>query len=67
VLRIPGRVESELGPSEEAIRSMDAIESESTNKEGETVTYTSVRISDLLGNAGPNPGAAALAFVANDG
>ena len=66
-LKITGAVENEIGWTEEKIRSMDTIEAESTNKEGQTSTYTGVPISDLLGKAGPNDGATTLAFVADDG
>jgi DMSO/TMAO reductase YedYZ molybdopterin-dependent catalytic subunit len=66
-LKITGQVETEVGWTEEKIRSMDAIEAESTNKEGEASTYTGVRISDLLSKAGPQDGAATVVFVADDG
>jgi len=66
-LKITGNVETEVGWSEEKIRSMDTIEAESTNKEGETSTYTGVRISDLLSKADPQDGATTVAFVADDG
>jgi DMSO/TMAO reductase YedYZ molybdopterin-dependent catalytic subunit len=66
-LKITGDVETEVGWTEEKIRSMDAIEAQSTNKEGETSTYTGVRISDLLSKAGPNDGATTVVFVADDG
>ena len=66
-LKITGAVENEIGWTEEKIRSMDTIEAESTNKEGETSTYTGVLISDLLGKAGPNADATTLVFVADDG
>lgn len=66
-LKITGMVETEVGWSEEKIRSMDSIEAESTNKEGETSTYTGVRISDLLSKAGPTGEATTLVFVADDG
>jgi DMSO/TMAO reductase YedYZ molybdopterin-dependent catalytic subunit len=65
--KITGNVETEVGWTEEKIRSMDAIEAESTNKEGETNTYTGVRISDLLSKAGPKDDATTLVFVADDG
>jgi DMSO/TMAO reductase YedYZ molybdopterin-dependent catalytic subunit len=65
--KITGSVETEVGWTEEKIRSMDAIDVEYTNKDGETETYTGVRISDLLSKADPNEGAATLAFVADDG
>jgi DMSO/TMAO reductase YedYZ molybdopterin-dependent catalytic subunit len=65
--KITGNVETEVGWTEEKIRSMDTIDAESTNKEGETSTYTGVRISDLLSKAGPNDGATTVVFVADDG
>ena len=65
--KITGNVETEVGWTEEKIRSMDTIEAESTNKEGETSTYTGVRISDLLSKADPKDGATTLVFVADDG
>ncbi|MEJ2212400.1 MAG: molybdopterin-dependent oxidoreductase [Anaerolineae bacterium] len=66
-LKITGAVENEIGWTEEKIRSMDTIEAESTNKAGETSTYTGVLISDLLGKAQPNADASTLVFVADDG
>jgi DMSO/TMAO reductase YedYZ molybdopterin-dependent catalytic subunit len=66
-LKITGNVETEVGWTEEKIRSMDTIEAESTNKEGETSTYTGVRISDLLSKAGPQDSATTVVFVADDG
>jgi DMSO/TMAO reductase YedYZ molybdopterin-dependent catalytic subunit len=65
--KITGDVETEVGWTEEKIRSMDTIEAQSTNKAGETGTYTGVRISDLLSKAGPKEGAMTLVFVADDG
>jgi DMSO/TMAO reductase YedYZ molybdopterin-dependent catalytic subunit len=65
--KITGDVETEVGWTEEKIRSMDTIEAQSTNKAGETSSYTGVRISDLLSKAGPNEGATTLVFVADDG
>ena len=65
--KITGDVETEVGWTEEKIRSMDTIEAESTNKEGETSTYTGVRISDLLSKADPKDGATTVVFVADDG
>jgi DMSO/TMAO reductase YedYZ molybdopterin-dependent catalytic subunit len=66
-LKITGAVENEIGWTEEKIRSMDTIEAESTNKQGETSTYTGVLIDDLLGKAKPNADATTLVFVADDG
>jgi DMSO/TMAO reductase YedYZ molybdopterin-dependent catalytic subunit len=65
--KITGDVETEVGWTEEKIRSMDTIDAESTNKEGETSTYTGVRISDLLSKAGPLDSATTVVFVADDG
>jgi DMSO/TMAO reductase YedYZ molybdopterin-dependent catalytic subunit len=65
--KITGNVETEVGWTEEKIRSMDTIEAESTNKAGEASTYTGVPISDLLSKAGPTDDATTLVFVADDG
>ena len=66
-LKITGQVDTEVGWTEEEIRSMDAMEAESTNKEGKTATYTGVLITDLLATAGPQGEATTLVFVADDG
>ena len=66
-LKITGNVKTEVGWTEEKIRSMDTIEAESTNKAGETKTYTGVRISDLLSKASPQDGATMIVFVSDDG
>ena len=65
--KITGNVATEVGWTEEKIRSMDAIEAESTNKDGETKSYTGVRISDLLSKADPKDGAVTIVFIADDG
>ena len=65
--KITGNVETQVGWTEEKIRSMDTIEAEYTNKEGVTETYTGVRITDLLGKAGPKADATTLVFMADDG
>ncbi len=66
-LKITGQVEKELGWTEEEIRAMEAIEAESTNKKGETSTYTGVPLKDLLELAGVKSDATSLVFVADDG
>jgi len=65
--KITGKVKTEVGWTEDKIRSMDTIEAQSTNKSGETETYTGVRISDLLSKADPEDGATTVVFVADDG
>ncbi len=66
-LKITGSVETEVGWAEDKLRSFDTIEAESTNKDGETKTYTGVAINDLLGKAGPTEEATTLVIVADDG
>ncbi len=66
-LKVTGNVQTEVGWTEEKIRSMDTIEAESTNKQDETSTYTGVRISDLLSKADPADDATTVVFVADDG
>jgi hypothetical protein len=65
-LRITGNVTEEVGWTEEEVRAMDTIEAQSTNKQGETKTYTGVPINALLELAGVNEGAATITFVAED-
>jgi hypothetical protein len=66
-LRITGNVGDEVGWSEEDVRAMDTMEAQSTNKAGETETYTGVSLNKLLEMAGPADGATAVVFVAYDG
>ena len=66
-LKITGLVESEIGWTEDKIRSMDTKDADSTNSKGETETYTGVSMNDLLGKAGPISEATTLVFVADDG
>ncbi len=66
-LKITGNVKTQVGWTEDKIRSMETIEAQATNKQGETQTYTGVRLSDLLAKAGPKEGATTLVFVADDG
>jgi hypothetical protein len=65
-LKITGNVEKEMGWTEEEVRAMDTIEAESTNKEGETETYTGVPINALLDKASVKDGATAVVFMADD-
>jgi DMSO/TMAO reductase YedYZ molybdopterin-dependent catalytic subunit len=65
--KITGNVQTKLGWTGKKQRSMDTIEAESTNKAGETKTYTGVRISDLLSKADPKGDATILILVADDG
>lgn len=65
--KITGNVATEVGWTEDKIKSMDTIDTEYTNKDGETETYTGVRIADLLGKASPNDDATTVVFVADDG
>ena len=46
---------------------METIEAQSTNKKGETTTYTGVPIGALLELAGVQEGATTLTFVGDDG
>lgn len=65
--KIVGSVATEVGWTEDKLRSMDTIEAQATDKEGVTETYTGVRISDLLSKADPKDDATMLVFVADDG
>jgi hypothetical protein len=66
-LKITGNVSQEIGWPEEEVRTLDAIEVESTNKDGETSTYTGVPINTLLEMAGPAADARTVVYVADDG
>jgi hypothetical protein len=65
-LKITGSVENEMSWTEDEVRAMDTIEAESTNKDGETKTYTGVPINALLDEASVKDGATAVVFVADD-
>lgn len=66
-LKITGNVNGEIGWSEKDIRAMDTTQTDFTNKDGETNTYTGVPLNDLLDKAGVKSEATALVFVADDG
>jgi hypothetical protein len=66
-LKITGKVDQELGWTEEEVRAMDTIEAESTNKAGETATYTGVPLNALLDEAGVGADAITLLLVGDDG
>jgi hypothetical protein len=66
-LKVTGAVASEQAWTEDEVKAMDAIDVESTNKDGETSTYTGVLLSDLLAAAEPNADASTVIFVADDG
>ena len=65
-LKITGNVENEIGWTEEEVRAMDTMEAESTNKKGETSTYTGVSINALLDKAGVKEDATTVVYVAGD-
>lgn len=66
-LQVTGKVATEMAWAEEEVRAMEAIDAESTNKEGKISTYTGVLISRLLEVAAPTADATAVVFVADDG
>jgi hypothetical protein len=66
-LKVTGKVEGEVGWTEDQVRAMDTIEAQSTNKDGETKTYTGVLITHLLDLAGVQEGASTVVYVAEDG
>jgi hypothetical protein len=65
-LKITGNVKNEVGWTEDQVRAMDTMDVESTNKDGETATYTGVSINTLLDKAGVNSDATGIVFVADD-
>ncbi len=66
-LKITGSVSQEMSWAEEQVRAMETMEAESTNKQGETGTYTGVSLNKLLEMAGPAADATTVTFVADDG
>lgn len=66
-LKITGLVEQETGWSEDQVKAMETMEAQSTNKAGQTSTYTGVSIKALLDLAKPKAGAQTVVFVADDG
>ncbi len=66
-LKITGKVSQEMGWTEEEVRAMETMTAESTNKQGETETYTGVSLNTLLEMAGPISDATTVVFVADDG
>jgi tungstate transport system substrate-binding protein len=66
-LKITGSVKTPQSWSEEQVKAMTTMEAESTNKQGQTETYTGVLIADLLKLAEPLPEATTVVFVADDG
>ena len=66
-LKITGKVATPIGWTEEVVRAMKTVDVQSTNKDGQTETYTGVLLTDLLALAGPASDATTLVFVADDG
>jgi tungstate transport system substrate-binding protein len=66
-LKITGNVGQEVGWTEEEVRAMETMEAQSTNKQGQTETYTGVSINTLLEMAAPAADATTVVFVADDG
>jgi DMSO/TMAO reductase YedYZ molybdopterin-dependent catalytic subunit len=66
-LKITGAVDTEIGWTEDQVQAMDTMNAESTDKAGETSTYTGVALNDLLGKAGVSGGASTLVLIADDG
>jgi hypothetical protein len=66
-LKFTGSVNDRAAWSEEEIRRMETAQVTSTNKEGESETYTGVQIKSLLSIAGVKPDASKVIFIAGDG
>jgi hypothetical protein len=65
--KVTGMVDNEMGWTEDEMKAMDTMESESVNKDGEASTYTGVPINTILGEVGVQDGASTVTFVADDG
>jgi tungstate transport system substrate-binding protein len=66
-LKITGLVDNEMAWTEGEVKAMETMDAESTNKDGETETYTGVSLNSLLELAGVKAEATTLVFVADDG
>jgi DMSO/TMAO reductase YedYZ molybdopterin-dependent catalytic subunit len=66
-LKVTGMVNAEQAWTDEQLKAMETTTADSTNKAGETTTYTGVAVGKLLELAGIKEGAATVAFVADDG
>ncbi len=66
-LKITGAVSNEVGWSEDALKAMNTVNAEYTNKDGETSTFAGIPVNTLLEQAGVDSGAMSLVFVADDG
>lgn len=66
-LKITGKVAEEQAWTEAEVMGLPTTEVETTNKQGEAVTYTGVLLSELLQLAQPASDAATVIFVADDG
>ena len=66
-LKITGLVGKEVGWTDGDLRGMDTIDVETTNKAGETVNNTGVKLSTLLDAANVQSSAATIVFVGDDG
>lgn len=65
--KVTGMVDNEMGWTEDEMKTMDTMEAESVNKEGEASTYTGVPINAILDEVGVQDGATTVSFVADDG
>jgi hypothetical protein len=66
-LKITGVVEQEVSWTEDQVKAMETMEAQSTNKAGETKSYTGVSIKSLIDQAKPKPDASTVVYVADDG
>mgnify|MGYP006294895035 CR=1 FL=1 len=66
-LEVTGNVDSEQAWTEKQVKGLDTMDVESTNKKGETKSYTGVAINDLLAEAGVASDASTVVFVGDDG
>ena len=67
ILQVTGNVASEKGWTEDQFSKLDTTEAEYTGKDGETVTYKGVRVTDLVNEAGMNDGVSTVILVGDDG
>ena len=66
-LKVTGMVDSEVGWTADALQSMETMDVEVENKEGEMEPYTGVSLNALLDEAGVQGDASLVELIASDG
>jgi DMSO/TMAO reductase YedYZ molybdopterin-dependent catalytic subunit len=66
-LKVTGMVDTEVGWTADKLEAMDMMDTDYTDKDGETTTYAGVPLNDLIAKASPAANATTVVMVADDG